>query len=292
MSYTPPVHDIAFALRHTAGMDALLKSGAFADLDAGDVEAILSEAGKFMGSVLAPLNRVGDAAPATLKDGTVTVPPGWGQAYEQWAAGGWCGLSAPEEFGGQALPTALNAAVAEMFNAANMAFGVGPLLTQGAVEALVAHGSEALKATYLPKLVSGQWAGTMNLTEPQAGTDLAALKTRATRAGDGSYKITGTKIFITYGEHEMTENIIHLVLARLDDAPEGVKGISLFVVPKFLVNDDGSLGARNDVKCIGLEHKLGLHASPTCVMAYGEGGGAGGYLVGQEHTGLAAMFTM
>ncbi|MHA1524688.1 MAG: acyl-CoA dehydrogenase family protein, partial [Alphaproteobacteria bacterium] len=292
MSYTPPVDDIAFALRHGAGMDAIFETGAFPDLGTDDMVEIVREAGKFMGQVLAPLNRVGDTTPATLRDGTVSVPPGWGEAYSQWAAGGWCGLSAPQKFDGQDLPVTLNIAVAEMFNAANMAFAVGPGLTHGAIEALDAHGSDALKATFLPKMVSGQWAGTMNLTEPQAGTDLAALKSRAVRKGDGSYAITGTKIFITYGEHEMTENIIHLVLARLEDAPEGVKGISLFVVPKFLVNDDGTLGKRNDVKCIGLEHKLGLHGSPTCVMAYGEDGGATGYLVGVEHNGLAAMFTM
>ncbi|MGH6782452.1 MAG: acyl-CoA dehydrogenase, partial [Sphingomonadaceae bacterium] len=238
------------------------------------------------------LNMVGDRIGSTLKDGAVTTPPGWKEAYKAWAEAGWNALPAPEAYGGQGLPALVQSACTEMWNSAAFAFALGPLLTVGAIEALHAHGSEALKETYLAKLVSGEWMGTMNLTEPQAGSDLNALRSKAERVGDGTYRITGQKIFITYGEHDMTENIVHLVLARLPDAPAGTRGISLFLVPKYLVNTDGTLGAHNDLRCSGIEHKLGIHASPTCSMAYGDNGGAIGWLIGEENRGLACMFTM
>ena len=227
-----------------------------------------------------------------LKDGAVTTPPGWKEAYKAWAEAGWNALPAPEAYGGQGLPTLLQSACIEMWNSAAFAFALGPLLTVGAIEAIHAHGSDHLKETYLAKLVSGEWMGTMNLTEPQAGSDLNALRSKAERVGDGTYRITGQKIFITYGEHDLTENIIHLVLARLPDAPPGTRGISLFLVPKFLVDADGSLGAHNDLRCSGIEHKLGIHASPTCSMAFGDNDGAIGWLIGEENRGLACMFTM
>jgi alkylation response protein AidB-like acyl-CoA dehydrogenase len=290
MSYGAPVADIAFALKHGAGLSAVLARGG--DLTAEDVDAVLQEAGRFATEVLAPLNAVGDRHGTPFKDGAITMPPGWKEAYAAWVAAGWNAVSAPVQWGGQGLPHALNAACIEMWNSASMAFGIGPVLTMGAAEALAAYGSEQLKSTYLPKLVSGEWMGTMQLTEPQAGSDVGALRTKAERAADGSYRISGSKIFITYGEHELTDNIIHFVLARLPDAPAGNRGISLFLVPKFLVNADGSLGARNDVRAHSIEHKLGIHASPTCTMVYGDQGGAVGYLVGEENRGLACMFTM
>lgn len=295
--YKAPVEDISFTLKHVAGLKPALNSGAFGDLGEDLVDAILSEAGRFASEEVAPLYKIGDEHGAVLKDAAVTTPPGWRALYRNWIDGGWNALSGPEEFGGQGLPTMLGVAALEMWNSAAMAFGIGPTLTMGAVEALDKHASEALKAKYLAKLVSGEWMGTMNLTEPQAGSDLAALRTRAEPAGDGTYRIFGQKIFITYGEHDFTDNIVHLVLARLPDAPAGTRGISLFLVPKFLVNDDGSLGARNDVFCSGLEHKLGIHASPTCTMIYGDGfqgttPGAIGWLIGEENKGLACMFTM
>src|SRR5688572_9039428 len=286
MTYRAPVTDIAFALKHGAGFTA---SG---ELGADDVDAILGEAGRFASDVIAPLNAVGDKHGTPFKDGRITMPPGWKEAYQAWWQGGWNAVSAPADFGGQALPHALNAACIEMWNCASMAFGIGPVLTMGAVEALAAYGTDALKTTYLPKLTSGEWMGTMQLTEPQAGSDVGALRTKAERAPDGSYRITGQKIFITYGEHELTDNIIHFVLARLTDAPPGNKGISLFLVPKFVVNADGSLGTRNDARAHSIEHKMGIHASPTCTMVYGDQGGAVGYLVGEENRGLACMFTM
>lgn len=292
MTYQAPVEDIAFTLKHAAGMGDALKSGLYGDLDAEIIDAVLGEAGKFASDIIAPLNKVGDKHGTPFKDGAVTMPPGWKEAYTSWAAAGWNGLAAPEAFGGQNLPHALNAACTEMWNAASMAFGIGPVLTMGAVEALAVHGSDALKQTYLPKLVSGEWTGSMQLTEPQAGSDVGALRTKAERAGDGSYKLSGQKIFITYGEHDLTGNIVHLVLARLPDAPAGTRGISLFLVPKFLLNADGSLGARNDIRCHSIEHKLGIHGSPTCTMVMGDGGGAVGYLIGEENKGLACMFTM
>ncbi|MES0114864.1 acyl-CoA dehydrogenase C-terminal domain-containing protein [Mesorhizobium sp. C277A] len=295
--YKAPVDDISFTLKHVVGLKPALDSGAFGDLGEDLVDAILAEAGRFASEEVAPLYKIGDEHGAMLKDAAVTMPPGWKALYRSWIDGGWNALSGPEEFGGQGLPTMLGMAALEMWNSAAMAFGIGPTLTMGAVEALDKHSSEALKAKYLAKLVSGEWMGTMNLTEPQAGSDLAALRSRAEPAGDGTYRIFGQKIFITYGEHDFTDNIIHLVLARLPDAPAGTRGISLFLVPKFLVNDDGSLGARNDVFCSGLEHKLGIHASPTCTMIYGDGfqdatPGAIGWLIGEENKGLACMFTM
>jgi butyryl-CoA dehydrogenase len=292
MSYQAPISDIAFTLRHVADIDGLAREGLFPEATPDVVDAVLAEAGRFATEKIAPLNRDGDRIGARFAEGAVTTAPGWRDVYAAWAAGGWNGLSGPPEYGGQGLPLLVNAACLEMWNSASMAFGIGPVLSMGAVEALIAHASPVLKSTYLDKLVSGQWTGTMNLTEPQAGSDLGALRTRAERQADGTYRIFGQKIFITYGEHDLTENIVHLVLARLRDAPPGTRGISLFLVPKFLVGEDGRLGARNDAVCRGLEHKLGIHGSPTCTMAFGENGGAVGYLVGEENRGLACMFTM
>ncbi len=292
MTYRAPVADIAFTLKHSAGLARALEEGLYGDLTEADVDAVLEEAGKFASTVIAPLNTVGDRHGTPLKDGNVTMPPGWKEAYAAWAQGGWNGLAASADWGGQGLPHALNAACIEMWNSASMAFGIGPVLTMGAVEALDRHGADALKQTYLEKLTTGEWTGTMQLTEPQAGSDVGALRARAERNADGSYRITGSKIFITYGEHDLTDNIIHFVLARLPDAPPGTKGISLFLVPKFFVNDDGSIGARNDARCHSVEHKLGIHGSPTCTMVYGDNGGATGWLVGEENRGLNCMFTM
>ncbi len=292
MTYRAPVADIIFSMVHEVGIDLAHKDRVYADLGDGFAKATLIEAGKFAENVLAPLNRIGDKHGAKLNAGKVTAAPGFAEAYRQWTAGGWNAITGPSGYGGMDLPVLLNTACIEIWNAANMAFSLCPLLTLGAIEAVQSHATEALKALYLGKLVSGQWAGTMNLTEPQAGSDLGALKTRAERQPDGTYKLFGSKIFITYGEHDMTENIVHFVLARLPDAPKGTRGISLFLVPKFLVNTDGTLGARNDVYCTSLEHKLGIHASPTCTMVYGDHGGAMGFLVGEENKGLACMFTM
>ena len=292
MSYRAPVADIAFTLKHSAGLSQALSEGLYGDLTEADVDAVLEEAGKFASTVIAPLNTVGDKHGTPLKDGKVTMPPGWKEAYTAWAQGGWNGLAASADWGGQGLPHALNAACIEMWNSASMAFGIGPVLTMGAIEALDRHGADALKAKYLEKLTTGEWMGTMQLTEPQAGSDVGALRARADRAADGSYRITGSKIFITYGEHDLTDNIIHFVLARLPDAPPGTKGISLFLVPKFFVSDDGAIGERNDARCHSVEHKLGIHGSPTCTMVYGDNGGATGWLVGEENRGLNCMFTM
>lgn len=291
MSYNAPVKDIAFVLNHVVGLAEIAKLDGFEDASPDLVEAILDESAKFTGDVLAPLNSVGDQQGSQWHEDGVTTPDGWKEAYAQFTENGWGSLSFPPEFGGQGLPMSVSAAVQEMWHSANMSFGLCPLLTQGAVDAIEHHASEELKQQYLPKMVEGVWSGTMNLTEPQAGSDLAAVRTRAEPAGD-HHLISGQKIYITYGEHDLTDNIIHLVLARLPDAPEGVKGISLFIVPKFLINDDGSLGERNDVHCVSIEHKLGIHASPTCVMSYGDNGGAIGYLVGKENHGLSYMFTM
>jgi acyl-CoA dehydrogenase len=292
MTYHAPVDDIAFALHHAAGLDRALAEGLYPDLSPDLIEAVLTEAGRFASDVIAPLNRIGDQFGTPFKDGTVTTPPGWKAAYTAWAAAGWNGLAAPVEWQGQGLPQALNAACIEMWNAASMAFGIGPVLTMAAVDALADYGSDELKRAYLGKLVTGEWMGTMQLTEPQAGSDVGALRTRAERSPDGTYRLTGSKIFITYGEHDLTDNIIHFVLARLPDAPPGTKGISLFLVPKFLLNGDGSLGKRNDVRAHSIEHKMGIHASPTCTMVYGDDGGAVGYLIGEEHRGMLCMFTM
>ncbi|HTP81732.1 MAG TPA: acyl-CoA dehydrogenase [Alphaproteobacteria bacterium] len=288
--YTAPLRDIAFTLEAVAGLPEVASH--FGDHAASDVVApILEEAGKFASKVLAPLNVPGDRTGSVLENGVVRTPKGFKEAYRTYVDGGWNGLPFEPEFGGQDLPWLVTTAVQEMWQSANLSWTLGPLLTFGAVEALQAHGSEEQKRVYLPKLVSGEWMGTMNLTEPQAGSDVGALRTRAVPSGD-HYKITGQKIFITYGDHDWTENIVHLVLARLPDAPAGSKGISLFLVPKFLVGPDGKPGPRNDLRVVSLEHKLGIHASPTCVMAYGDGGGAIGYLVGKPNEGLACMFTM
>jgi acyl-CoA dehydrogenase len=292
MTYRAPVADITFTLKHSAGLRRALDEGLYDDFTEDVVDAVLEEAGKFASTVIAPLNTVGDKHGTPLKDGNVTMPPGWREAYTAWSQGGWNGLAGPADFGGQGLPHALNSACIEMWNSASMAFGIGPVLTMGAIEALDKHGTEALKQKYLEKLTTGEWMGTMQLTEPQAGSDVGALRSKAERAGDGTYRITGSKIFITYGEHDLTDNIIHFVLARLPDAPAGTRGISLFLVPKFLVNDDGSLGERNDARCHSIEHKLGIHGSPTCTMVYGDNGGAVGWLIGEENRGLNCMFTM
>ena len=292
MTYQAPVDDIMFALKTAANLPRLLADGLYAGLDEDTVRAVVEEAGKFGTEVLDPLNRVGDREGSRLVDGTVATPPGWKEAYDRFVEGGWSALPCPEEYGGQGLPEIVSMAVCEIWNAANLSFGLCPLLTQGAIDALVTDGSEELKRLYLPKMVAGTWTGTMALTEPQAGSDLGALKTKAVRQPDGSYRLFGTKIFITYGDHELTENIIHMVLARLPDAPPGTKGISLFLVPKRLVAPDGTVGERNDVVCAGLEHKLGIHGSPTCVMRFGEKDGAIGYLVGEENRGLRTMFIM
>lgn len=295
--YTAPVDDIAFTLKHVAGLQDALSRGALGDLGEDVVDAILQEAGRFATEQVAPLADIGDRQGARLSDGKVSTPDGWADLYRRWAEAGWNSLTAPEEFGGQNLPHMLNVAALEMWNSGSMAFALAPTLTMGAVEALVAHGSNDLKRIYLPKLVSGEWTGTMNLTEPHAGSDLGVLKTRAERNGDGTYRIFGQKIFITWGEHDAADNIIHLVLARLPDAPAGTRGISLFLVPKFLPEDDGTPGSRNDVFCHSLEHKLGIHGSPTCTMIFGDGKfgeekGALGWLIGEENKGLACMFTM
>jgi alkylation response protein AidB-like acyl-CoA dehydrogenase len=292
MSYVAPLKDMLFNIKHLADIDQIAAIPGFEDAGFETAEAVLEEAAKFTQGVLSPLNWEGDKNPSSWKDGVVTATPGFKEAFVQFAAGGWQGLQHPVDFGGQGLPKLIGAACGEMQNSANMSFALCPLLTDGAIEALLTAGSDELKATYLGNLVSGKWTGTMNLTEPQAGSDLAAVRSRAEPQGDGSYKVFGTKIYITWGEHDMAENIVHLVLARVTGAPEGVKGISLFVVPKFMVNTDGSLGARNDVHCVSIEHKMGIKASPTAVLQFGDHGGAIGYLVGEENRGLEYMFIM
>jgi alkylation response protein AidB-like acyl-CoA dehydrogenase len=291
MTYRAPVADIAFALRHAARFAQARQDGIY-DLDDETLDAVLEQAGKFATDVIAPLNRVGDAHGTPIKDGVVTTPPGWKDAYRDWAAAGWNGLAGPTEFGGQGLPNAVNAACIEMWNSASMAFGIGPVLTMAAINALAQHGTAELQQKYLAKLVSGEWTGTMQLTEPQAGSDVGALRTKAERASDGTYRITGQKIFITYGEHDLTANIIHFVLARLPDAPPGTRGISLFLVPKFLLDASGAPDKRNDVRAHSVEHKLGIHGSPTCTMVFGDNGGATGWLIGEENRGMVCMFTM
>ena len=286
MTYRPPVEEMAFTLRHVAGLDAVLARSE-AGIGPEDAAAILEEAGRLAAGVIAPLNRAGDRHGTLLAEGAVTTSPGWREAYRAFVAGGWNGVGASPDYGGQGLPHLLAAACTEMWNGASLSFGLCPLLTAGGIEALTAHGSDELKGRYLEKLVSGAWTATMNLTEPQAGSDLSGLRTRAEPSGGGRYRITGAKIYITYGEHDLADNICHLVLARLKDAPAGTRGISLFLVPKVLPD-----GSRNDLRCSGLEHKLGIHASPTCSMAFGDGGGATGWLIGEENRGLACMFTM
>jgi hypothetical protein len=285
MVYRAPVADMLFTMSHAAGLTPDL----YPDLSDGAADAILDEAAKMAEGALAPLFRIGDTQGATFDKGVVRTSPGWRAAYAQWIAGGWMGVTAAEDHGGLGLPHLLNAACLDMWSGANMAFALAPLLSLGAIEALAAHGSDELRQLYLPRMVAGDWSGTMNLTEPQAGSDLSALRARAERTGDGAYAITGEKIYITYGEHDMTDNIVHLVLARLPDAPAGTRGISLFLVPKFLVGAEGAIGARNALRCGGIEHKMGIHGSPTCTMLFE---GAAGWLIGEENRGLNCMFTM
>ncbi len=292
MSYKAPLKDMLFDIQHLANIDQVAQIPGFEEAGFDTAQAVLEECAKFNEGVLSPLNREGDINPSSLKAGVVTTTPGFKDAFKQYAEGGWQGLQHPTDFGGQGLPKTIGAACGEMLNSANMSFALCPLLSDGAIEALLTAGSDELKAVYLEKLVSGQWTGTMNLTEPQAGSDLAMVRSRAEPQPDGTYKVFGTKIFITYGEHDMAENIVHLVLARVTGAPEGVKGISLFVVPKFMVGKDGSVGARNDVHCVSIEHKMGIKASPTAVLQYGDNGGAVGYIVGEENRGLEYMFIM
>jgi alkylation response protein AidB-like acyl-CoA dehydrogenase len=302
MTYIAPLKDMLFDIEHLANIAQVAQMPGLEDAGLDTARAVLEECARFCQDVIAPLNVEGDRNPSSFKDGKVTTTPGFKDAFAQYAAGGWQGLQHPAGFGGQGLPKTIGAVCGEMLNSANLSFALCPLLTDGAIEALLTAGSDALKATYLAKLISGQWTGTMNLTEPQAGSDLALVRSRAEPQPDGTYRLFGTKIFITYGEHDMAGNIVHLVLARVSGAPEGVKGISLFVAPKFLVNPDGSPGARNDVHCVSIEHKLGIKASPTAVLQYGDGiagsiadsagPGAVGYLVGEENRGLEYMFIM
>ncbi|MGL6209537.1 MAG: acyl-CoA dehydrogenase family protein, partial [Paracoccaceae bacterium] len=282
MTYHPPIPQILLAMRCAGKLEI-----AYPDFSVADATAILTEAGRYAADRIAPLNWIGDQTPAVLRNGVVVTPPGWRETYGDWSSGGWNSLAGPAAYGGQELPFLLSAACTELWNAACMAFALSPLLTTGAIEAIAAHASDDLKQTYLPKMISGEWTGTMNLTEPQSGSDLSELRCKARRSGDGSYRITGSKIFITYGEHDCASNIIHLVLARLEDAPAGTRGISLFLVPKVLPD-----GSRNDLRCQSLEHKLGIHGSPTCTMVYGDDGGAKGWLIGDENAGLNCMFTM
>jgi len=290
--YAAPLRDIRFAMQELSGLEQVISLPGCEEATPDVVDAILDEAARFAGEVLSPLNRVGDTQGAKWKDMVVTTSPGFKAAYRQFVDNGWNGLGCDPEFGGQGLPRLLSTAVSEMWKASNHAFSLCPMLTQGAIEALMIAGTDEQKAAYLPNLVSGEWTGTMNLTEPSAGSDLAAVRSRAEPVGDGTFKIFGQKIFITYGEHDMTDNIVHLVLARTPNAPEGVKGISLFVVPKFLLKADGTPGERNDVYCVSIEHKLGIHGSPTAVLAFGDNGGAIGTLVGEENRGLEYMFIM
>lgn len=292
MSYVAPVKDMLFCMQELAGLEAVAQLPGFEDAGLETAQAVLEECAKFNEGVLAPLNFEGDKNPSFWKDGTVITTPGFKEAFRQFGEGGWQGLQHPADFGGQGLPKTIGAACIEMLNSANMSFALCPLLTDGAIEALLTAGTPEQQAKYLPKMISGEWTGTMNLTEPQAGSDLALVRTRAEPQGDGTYKIFGTKIFITYGEHDMAPNILHLVLARVAGAPEGVKGISLFLVPKFRLNADGTPGARNDAHCVSIEHKMGIKASPTAVLQFGDHGGAIGELIGQENRGLEYMFIM
>jgi 3-(methylthio)propanoyl-CoA dehydrogenase len=292
MSYRAPVKDMLFCMKELAGLEAVAQLPGFEDAGLETAQAVLEECAKFNEAVLAPLNWEGDKNPSSWKDGRVTTTPGFKEAFRQFGEGGWQGLQHPVEHGGQGLPKTIGAAAIEMLNSANMSFALCPLLTDGAIEALLTAGSPEQQALFIPKMISGEWTGTMNLTEPQAGSDLAMVRTRAEPQPDGTYKLFGTKIFITYGEHDMAANIVHLVLARVAGAPEGVKGISLFICPKFMVNADGSLGARNDAHCVSIEHKLGIKASPTAVLQFGDHGGAVATLIGQENRGLEYMFIM
>jgi len=291
--YVPPLRDIRFVLEQLADLDGLSKLEPYAHADPDTVLGVIEESGRFLAEVIAPLNPVGDAAGSTLDgDGNVTTPPGFKEAYRQYVEAGWGAVPFPDEFGGGGFPWLVAVVMQEMMASASMTFSLCPLLTQGAIDMLAHHGSPAQQATYLEKMVAGEWTGTMNLTEPQAGSDLGAVRAKAVPADDGTWRISGQKTFITFGEHDLAGNIIHLVLARVPDAPPGTRGISCFIVPKYLVNDDGSLGARNDLRCVSIEHKLGIHASPTCVMSYGDAGGAVGYLIGEANQGMRYMFTM
>ena len=293
VEYTPPLRDIRFVLEQLVDLDGLSKLEAYAHADPDTVLGVIEESGQFMAEVVGPVNRAGDTGGSTLDgDGNVTTPPGFKEAYRQYVEAGWGSVPFPAEFGGGGFPWLVAVVMQEMLASASMGFSLLPLLTQGAIDMLALHGSPAQQATYAEKMVTGEWAGTMNLTEPQAGSDLGAVRAKAVPADDGTWRITGQKTFITYGEHDLTGNIIHLVLARVPDAPPGTRGISCFIVPKYLVNDDGSLGARNDLRCVSIEHKLGIHASPTCVMSYGDAGGAVGYLIGEANQGMRYMFTM
>jgi acyl-CoA dehydrogenase len=289
--YFAPLKDMQFVIEELADLSAVAALPGYEDASPDLVEAVLEQAGVLANEVFAPLNHVGDEHGTRIEGGVVVSPPGYAEAYRQFVDNGWQGIGKSTEIGGQGLPFLLHSAVAEMWYASNMSFALCPLLTSGAIEAIETHAPQGLRDLYLPRMISGEWTGTMNLTEPQAGTDLAAIKTRAERDGD-RYRVHGQKIFITWGEHELSDNIVHLVLARLPDAPPGVKGISLFLVPKYLANADGSRGERNDLRVVSVESKMGIHSSPTCVMAYGDNDGAIGYLVGEEHNGLACMFTM
>jgi hypothetical protein len=292
MSYRAPVKDMLFVMKELAGIDAVAQLPGYEDAGHDIAAAVLEECAKFNEGVVAPLNWESDKNPSSFQDGKVTTSPGFKQAFRQFAEGGWQGLQHPADFGGQGLPKLIHAACSEMVNSASLSFALCPLLTDGAIEALLTAGTPEQQAAYIPKMIDGSWTGSMNLTEPQSGSDLSVVRTRAEPQPDGSYKLFGTKIFITYGEHDLAENIVHLVLARVSGAPEGVKGISLFICPKFLVNADGSLGARNDVHCVSIEHKLGIKASPTAVLQYGDHGGATAFIVGQENRGLEYMFIM
>ena len=290
--YRAPIKDALFTLRHIGQIDDLAATEKFAHVDAETAASVLEEQGRFMQEVFGPLNHSGDIEGLKLADGVVTTPAGFKEAYAKFVAAGWQGLNAEEEFGGAGFPESVFALALEFMTAANGALTMCPGLTTGAIDCLQHWGTEEQKEVYLRKLVTGEWTGTMNLTEPQAGSDVGLCTTKAEPQGDGTYKITGTKIFISFGEHDLAENIVHLVLARIPGSPPGTKGISLFLVPKFMVEGDGSLGARNDVTCVSIEHKMGIHASPTCVLSYGDEGGAIGYLVGEEGQGMRAMFTM
>jgi len=292
MTYRAPVKDMLFAMKELANIDAVAQLPGLEDAGFDTAQAVLEECARLNEEVIAPLNWEGDINPSSFKDGKVSATPGFKEAFQQFSAGGWQGLHHPTDFGGQGLPKLIHAACIEMVNAANTSFALCPLLTDGAIEALLTAGTDEQRATFIPKMIDGTWTGTMNLTEPQAGSDLSMVRSRAEPQPDGTYKIFGTKIYITWGEHDMAESIVHLVLARVTGAPEGVKGISLFIVPKFLVNADGSLGERNDVHCVSIEHKMGIKASPTAVLQYGDNGGAIGTLVGQENRGLEYMFIM
>jgi len=292
VSYVAPVKDMLFCMKELAGLEQIAQLPGFEEAGLETAQAVLEECANFNQGVIAPLNAEGDRNPSTWRDRQVTTTPGFKEAFRQYASGGWQGLQHPTEFGGQNLPKTIGAACLEILNSANLSFALCPLLTDGAIEALLTAGTPEQQQRFLPKMIAGDWTGTMNLTEAQAGSDLALVRTRAEPQADGTYKLFGTKIFITYGEHDMAENIVHLVLARVAGAPEGVKGISLFIVPKFIVNADGTLGARNDAWCVSIEHKLGIKASPTAVLQFGDHGGAIGYLVGQENRGLEYMFIM